>query len=247
MNKILYHGNSSVTGRELKAALHIEGGTDDPGHVDRLIRWGSRANIRYQAGEVLNKLASCNNAGDKKRALEIMKTASMSVPPMVTRFEGELLIGRTDSHMQGRGAFLITSQRDFDLARDHLRCSHFMKYIPTEREYRVHVFKNQIIARSEKRMGDNATSLHIRNFETGWTFHYVDTAPSEVDRIALNAMTALNLDFGAVDIIKSINGNIYVLEVNTAPSLVKENEDGTIERMPAFEIYFRKFQEWLSR
>lgn len=246
MSYIFYHNNSSTTGKELKVALEIDGGSSDPGRQNKLIRWGNRGTIRYQAGAVLNKLEACNNAGNKQRALEIMNREHVSVPPMVNSFDGELLIGRTASHMQGKGAFLITSKRDFDLAKSHLECTHFMRYIPTEREYRVHVFRGQIIAQSEKRMSNNATSLHIRNFETGWVFHYLDGICPELKDIALRAVISLGLDFGAVDIIHSINGNFYVLEVNTAPSLVKEREDGSIDRMPAFDLYVKKFREWLN-
>lgn len=248
MNYIFYHGKSSLTGKELKNALGIEGGTEGPStRPNKIIRWGNRGDLRFNAsGPVLNRKEACNNASNKERALELMARANVSVPPAVTRFDGSLVVGRTDTHMQGSGLFIITCQRDFDLARDHLHCTHFMKYIPTEREYRVHVFRGQIIARSEKRMSDNATSLVVRNFETGWTFHYVDSVSREIDDAALRAMSSLGLDFGAVDVIKSVNGNVYVLEVNTAPSLVKEREDHVIERMPAFDLYVSKMRNWLN-
>lgn len=247
MNYILWHTNSSVTGKELKRVLGIDGGTEElDSRPDKVIRWGSRADLRFNArGAVLNRKEACNNAGNKQRALELMAAAHVNVPPATDRFNGELLIGRTDSHMQGRGAFMITSQRDFDLAKNNLNCSHFMKYIPTDREYRIHVFRNEVIAMSEKRMTDHCTSLHIRNFETGWVFHYLDGIAPEIVTLAKSAVSCLGLDFGAVDIIKSVNSNLYVLEVNTAPSLVKVREDGTIELMPAFQIYVEKFQAWL--
>lgn len=249
MNYIFYHGNSSVTGKELKRVLGIDGGTEGPSsRPEKIIRWGNRGDSRFNAsGAVLNTKSALSNAGNKQRALELMAGAHINVPPAVDRFAGELIIGRTDSHMQGRGAFLITSQRDFDLAKNNLGCSHFMKYIPTKREYRVHVFKGEIIAKSEKRMTDHATSLHIRNYETGWVFHYLDGISPELEHIAKMAVSCLGLDFGAVDIIESINGNLYVLEVNSAPSLVKVVEgEETVEHMPAFNIYVEKMRAWLN-
>lgn len=246
---ILWHNNSSLTGKEIKRVLEIDGGTDGPNsRPDKIIRWGNRADLRFNVnGGVLNKKEACNNASKKQRALELMAAARISVPPFADRFNGELLIGRTDTHMQGRGAFMITSQRDFDLAKNNLGCSHFMKYIPTDREYRIHVFKNEVIAMSEKRMTDHCTCLHIRNFETGWIFHYLDSVSSELNNLAKSAISCLGLDFGAVDIINSVNNNLYVLEVNTAPSLVKVREgSGEVEHMPAFDIYIEHFREWLS-
>lgn len=252
MNYILYHGKSSITGKELKRVLGIDGGTEGPStRPNKIIRWGNRSDLRFNAsGAVLNSKTASNNAANKHRALELMAAAHVTVPPMLNRFGGNLVIGRTDSHMQGKGAFLITSQRDFDLAKNNLHCTHFMAYIPTEREYRVHIFKGEIIAVSEKRMTDHCTSLHIRNFETGWVFHYINDAPANIKDLARAAMSCLGLDFGAVDIIKSVNGNLYVLEVNTAPSLVKEVTNGagvvSIEHMPAFDIYVSKMRAWLN-
>ena len=248
MNYILWHNNSSVTGRELKSVLGIDGGSSLDQRVDKLIRWGNRMDLRFNAsGAVLNSKTALTNGGNKQRALQLMTTANVNVPPAADRFNGELIIGRTDSHMQGSGAFLITSQRDFDLAKNNLGCTHFMKYIPTKREYRVHVFKGEIIAKSEKRMTDRATSLHIRNFETGWVFHYLDNISSEIQNISKAAISCLGLDFGAVDIIESVNGNFYVLEVNSAPSLVKVREGSEeVEHMPAFDIYVNKMRAWLN-
>lgn len=249
MTYLLYHNKSSITGKELKRVLGIDGGTDGPSsRPDRIIRWGNRGELRFNAsvtGGVLNTKTASNNASNKQRALELMAAAYVNVPPMATRFDGEMLIGRTETHMQGNGAFMITSQRDFDLAKNTLGCTHFMAYIPTEREYRIHVFKGNVIAMSEKRMTDHATSLHIRNFETGWVFHYLDNVPGDIKELAKTAVSCLGLDFGACDIIQSISGAFYVLEVNTAPSLIKTREDGTLEPMPAFAIYVEKLRGWI--
>jgi glutathione synthase/RimK-type ligase-like ATP-grasp enzyme len=252
---IFFHNISSLTGKELKKELHIDGGTTGPeSKPNKMIRWGNSAESRYSARDAaLNKKDALNNAADKERALQLMASANVKVPPHATRFEGDLLIGRTSNHTQGSGAFLITSQRDFDLASRNLHCTHFMAYVPTEREYRAHVFRGKVIAMAEKRMGNNATSLHIRNFETGWTFHYFDAIDqnSPECKIAIDAIRALGLDFGGVDIIKSVNGNVYVLEVNTAPSLVKEIKDASgnitsIEHGPAFNTYLANFRAFLN-
>ena len=37
--------------------------------------------------------------------------------------------------------------------------------------------------------------------------------------MGIDAVSALGLDFGAVDIIEDADGKLYVLEVNTAPGL----------------------------
>lgn len=253
MDYIFYHDNSSVTGRALKDALGINGGTAGPeARPARLIRWGNRAESRFNAtGSALNKKNALNDASNKGRSLELLTAAGVNVPPAAERFEGDLLVGRTETHVGGSGFFLITCQRDFDLARNNLHCTHFMAYIPTQREYRIHVFRGAVIGGAEKLMGNDATSLHIRNVATGWTFRYnnIDRIPRETERVAVEAVVALGLDFGAVDIIKSVNNNLYVLEVNTAPSLVKPVEGGArreVEHGPVFDAYVEAFRTWLN-
>jgi len=250
-NGIIYHNISSKTGKELKRVLNVGGGIEiGDSRFNKLIRWGNSNAIRYQAGSVLNKKDALNLCADKQRALQVMTSAGVRVPPVANRFDGEILIGRTANHTQGKGLFVIASQRDFDLAKNNLHCTHFMSYIPTEREYRVHVFQGAVIATAEKRMSDHATSLHVRNYETGWVFKYLESCPTDISNTAISATRSLGIDFGAVDVIKSINGNIYVLEINTAPSLIKEGTDEddntTVEHGPAFDIYVRKFQQWFN-
>ena len=250
---IFYHANSSLTGKELKRVLGISGGTEGPGErPHRLIRWGNRADVRFNAaGAVLNKKSALNDASNKGRCLELLTGAGVSTPPAADRFDGDLLVGRTETHVGGSGFFLITTQRDFDLARQHLGCTHFMLYIPTQRVYRVHVFNGRVIGAGEKLMATDGTctSLHIRNVSTGWTFRYnnIDRIPREVERTASDAISCLGLDFGAVDIIKSTNNNLYVLEVNTAPSLVKQVEErrNQVEHGPMFDAYVDAFTNWL--
>ena len=250
MDYIFYHDNSSVTGRELKRQLNIEGGTNGPQQRPRnLIRWGNRADVRFNAqGACLNRKSALNDASNKGRCLELLTAAHISTPPAATQFAGELLVGRTETHVGGSGFYLVTSQRDFQLAQ-RLGCTHFMSYIPTDREYRVHVFKGQVLGAGEKLMGDAATSLHIRNVSTGWSFRYnnIERIPRDTERIAVDAVSALGLDFGAVDIIKSVGGNLYVLEVNTAPSLVKpvEGNQRDAEHGPMFQAYVDAFSRWI--
>ena len=254
MDYLFYHDNSSVTGRELVRQLGISGGTNGPDRrPQRIIRWGNRGDMRFNAvGGVLNRKSALNDASNKGRCLELLTNAGVNTPPAADRFNGELLVGRTEAHVGGSGFFLISSQRDFDLARQHLHCTHFMAYIPTQREYRVHVFNGAVIGAGEKLMDtQNCTSLHIRNVGTGWTFRYnnIDRIPRDVERVGVDAVRALGLDFGAVDVLKSINDNFYVLEVNTAPSLVKPVEGGArreVEHGPMFNEYLGAFRTWLE-
>ena len=98
-------------------------------------------------------------------------------------------------------------------------------------EYRVHVFKGQIIdVVQKKKLSTEQRELrgigcdvnpYIRNHENGYIFARGDiNYPDSVKTVALNAIEDLQLDFGAVDVVVSgYSGGAFALEVNTAPGL----------------------------
>ena len=104
-------------------------------------------------------------------------------------------------------------------------------------EYRVHVFKGQVIdVVQKKRLSTEQRELrgigdvnpYIRNHENGYIFARGDISyPNSVETVALNAIEDLQLDFGAVDVVVSgYSGGAFVLEVNSAPGL----EGTTVEK-----------------
>lgn len=111
-------------------------------------------------------------------------------------------------------------------------CQLFTQGITGHRhEWRVHVFNGQAILSQLKmrRSGfqeiGGYTSL-VRNHGAGYVYgvnYPREDHPelAQVEQVAVDAVTALGLDFGAVDLIqkKQHGREIYVLEVNTAPGL----------------------------
>lgn len=99
------------------------------------------------------------------------------------------------------------------------------------KEWRIHVVDGQVILSQlkQRRQGfqdnENYTSL-VRNVEAGWiysvNFNRTENAECTViEQLAIQAIQAIGLDFGAVDIVSKGNTG-YVLEVNTAPGLSDE-------------------------
>ena len=99
-------------------------------------------------------------------------------------------------------------------------------------EYRVHVFKGQVILSQTKRRRSGFTEGNslIRNKANGWvyTISGEPEVPQIVKTLALQAVASLGLDFGAVDIVTSGPEYCKVLEVNTAPGI--DDESTTLER-----------------
>jgi glutathione synthase/RimK-type ligase-like ATP-grasp enzyme len=64
-------------------------------------------------------------------------------------------------------------------------------------------------------------NMLIRSNRRGWKFDTVanNNLPANLSTVAVNALNALGLHFGAVDCCVDYNNNIYILEVNTGPGL----------------------------
>lgn len=109
-------------------------------------------------------------------------------------------------------------------------------------EYRVHVFGGEVILYQKKSRrvdedGNVATpdgeEADVRNLASNWVYRTGNLRRLErVEQLAIDAVQALGLDFGAVDIIKDEEGNVLVLEVNSAAGL------GNTETLEAYTRAF---------
>lgn len=240
---LLYHDSTDETGQELGEHLGVEHGTSVPAEsYDTVIRWGSRRRCPSTVGNVINESGAIRQANKKYSALEQLDDAGINVPrhttdrndlgPSESDYITYPALGRASSHARGEDIELILQWRDIYLTDNH----HFVDYIPTKMEYRMHVFDGEVVKVHEKRKRREADNHpYIRNNETGYVF--LNPREEEPDHsLAINAVETLGLDFGAVDVIRAEeSGEEYVLEVNTAPSLGENN----LERYcQAFERIF---------
>lgn len=225
---LLYHAASHVTGQRLGDYLGVPHGRDaGDDRYDYLLRWGSRSSVRYTPRETtINTQSSLRSNADKLEAMRAMDNAGINVPEYVEDRDrisetfGYPALGRAESHARGEDINLIMQWRDAYLTDGN---DYFVEYIPTELEYRMHVVDGEVIKVHEKRLRSEADNHpFIRNSETGWVFvEPRDETPP--DSLAIDAVGCMGLDFGAVDVIRAEDGEHYVLEVNTAPSLDEAN------------------------
>lgn len=98
----------------------------------------------------------------------------------------------------------------------------YTKFVKKDKEYRVHVFRDEVIdfTLKRKRAGHEGGVSGIRNHANGWVFTRQGVELPERIRItAIQAVKSLGLDFGAMDICLDTEGNPVAFEVNTAPGL----------------------------
>ena len=107
----------------------------------------------------------------------------------------------------------------------------FSSYIPTKTEYRVWVYRGECLDVYEKVMNRPDSYKYIgRNFRNGFDFEPC-VKPKDAVSQGVQAIHALGLDFGAVDMLRGEDGKIYVLEVNTAPGVIKSGAQKTLAKL----------------
>jgi glutathione synthase/RimK-type ligase-like ATP-grasp enzyme len=221
-----------------------------PRHDDVVINWGrSKAFPRQWAGRgwLFNDPAKVAIAADKLKTFEVLSAAGIKIPKFTTDPEvakrwarKRIVFGRRLLRSSsGRGIEIYKRPEDVSDS-----CRLYVRYVPKRDEYRVHVFRGTVIdvqkkmRRSGVFTGDPDLRNMVRNYDNGWVFGRAGIAPPEdVITQATNAVAAIGLDFGAVDVGWTENiQQATVFEVNTAPGLVGT----TLER------YIRAFRRMIG-
>ena len=192
-----------------------------------VISWGSTPNhlVNNAAFKGLNAPIAVLKACNKLTSFQLLKESMVSVPCFTTDIEvakgwiadEEVVVCRKllRSH-SGKGIVIASKVEELVVA------PLYVKYFKKSHEYRWHVFNGKVIDAVKKRKKNDAANYnkYIRVHGNGWVFCRNDIVLSEgLKSLAINAVKALGLDFGAVDIVSKSDGEAKVLEVNTAPSL----------------------------
>ena len=145
--------------------------------------------------------------------------------------EGHTVFGRKYLNAScGRGIVVMESPADMELLPV------YTKYKKKKREFRVHVFKNQVVSVVEKRKrkefaGERDTK--VRNLANGYVFcQTVENEPEGLRALALQAAQVSPSDFRGVDIgYNQLKDELFVIEVNSAPGIEGTNVDKYLEAM----------------
>lgn len=197
-----------------------------------IINWGcSTADNRVSDScNIINKPEAVRKTSNKLSTLFSLKDRVLVPPFTENRSEARLMASRgivvartiLNGH-SGQGIQIIPKGSE-DIPDAPL----YVQYIKKKKEFRVHVFDNEVIFVQEKRrrrdIPDDQVNWQIRNHSNGFIFAHNDLEYDDVMlSSSIDAVNALGLDFGAVDIIYNQRENkYYVLEVNTAPGLTGE-------------------------
>lgn len=187
---------------------------------DTVINWGTTP-----AQNALNSPAAVKTAANKLFTFQLYAgldvptvpwTANEAVAKEWLAAGCTVMARQTLTGHSGAGIIILETGGDF------VSAPLYTKYIFKVKEYRVHATRFDAFDTQQK-VRDKAVEpkcWKVRSHQNGFIFQRNNIVDSdERNALAVNAVKVLGLDFGAVDIVEDKKGQLYVLEVNTAPGL----------------------------
>lgn len=211
-----------------------------------ILRWGNSMSIDTGNSIVYNSAAAVSKASNKKETRIILNRKGVAVPKIIddSIAMGDLtypIIARPSHHAKGRNFVVLNNQDEFV---SHFRVNsprgwYYSEYINKVKEYRVHCAHGRILNFLEKPNPNNG-SLAWNRAGNGSVFTNVnwDSYDGRVALECLKAVKALGLDFAGVDVMIDSEGNPYILELNTGPTL--NSSEYSMTR-------YAKYFDWLAK
>lgn len=198
--------------------------------ADIVINWGS-STAPAHARIGINSPDNVAVAVSKQRTFDKLRASGVTVPDSTRSFEvarewnkNFRILGRDADHGRAGNGITVYDKKSPEIKHHQF----YVKYWRKQREFRIHVFNGRVIFEQEKLQKDGAResdgySKYIRSHERGWVFafkHLHDNpTPPAVRDMAVAAVRALGLSFGACDMGWNEKDGPCVFEVNTAPGI----------------------------
>ena len=200
---------------------------------------------RARGVTILNKPSAVARSVDKITCLNILQEAGVPClesttirnTALVWQRQGfNVVVRHTTTGKQGQGVELVGGRQEIPEAPLYTK-----EYTKTH-EFRVHVFKGEVIDLVQKKrmgkkklakLGLEQADTFLRNHKKGYTFAHNDLICDELggnngreflERISLDAVAAIGLDYCGVDVLARYNANgsfidAVICETNSAPGM----------------------------
>jgi len=181
-----------------------------------------RLGIKY--GNSVDKLYQYN--WFKEQGLSALEFTTNQEQVFTWLTDGNTVFGRRYLNSScGKGIVVATPEMPVG---EWMGCPVYTLYKKKKREFRVHVFKDQVVSVTEKkrRKGfDGQRDTKIRNLANGYVFvQGVSGEPEGLRELAIAAAQVSLSDFRGVDIgFNEKNNDLFVIEVNSAPGIQGTN------------------------
>lgn len=209
----------------------------------RVGREGARGVVCYGVSYTGNLPSLNAKAGGRTKLAELerLNTSGILTPPPFV-FQGGRLVpvgghhaaatfpmfGRKLQHREGKDIMPVFQEEDIPL-RVAAGARFFTNYVPRETEYRVWTYRRMHLATYVKVMRHPEQYRFMGcSFRNGYAFELVNSenVPRGAVEAAAASVSAIGLDFGAVDILKGKDGRFYVLEINSAAGVEGPGRQG---------------------
>lgn len=231
-----------------------------PNHL--IINWGNNSTgqpwfNREVRENTLNRPDHVYTATNKLNTHRVFQIHGIPTPDMTRsnreankwlQEEGLIVLGRDLTRGSGGRGITVYHPDENEMVGEH---RYYTRYIKKRREFRLHVgydsfpsqgqpqvfFVQEKKRRARENRNEEQYDSRIRNYSNEWIFAHNDLEeiPSSVYQVAREALRALRLDFGAVDVIyNSYQAAAYVLEVNTACGMEGETLNRYVEHFNQF-------------
>lgn len=229
-------------------ALHSDGLLEvyrnDDAHIpagDIVFRWGCTSNLPGRP-TIINQARAIHWVGDKKTSR--LRFANEGLAPRSSGTWQEWVrdhntypvIVRPKVHAQGRHLWKANNQNElFHICEGRAEEYYVSEYIQKEAEYRVFVAQGRAVWVARKTPGNPEDIAW--NVARGGRFDNVRWGewPLGVVDVAIRAFNLTELDFGGVDVM--VRGEeVYVLEINSAPSQTSEYRQTCVGKVFAWII-----------
>lgn len=198
------------------------------GH-DTLIRWGCTSEVPIR--NVINTTAAIHQVNDKLGFRRTLNEAGLCPQTWFNvndypfmQWPADILragvVVRPSRHAQGRRLHVANNEGDLRAFCGRYPGGYYIsKLINKVAEYRVFVVQGRAVAVAQKTPGNPQDVAW--NVARGGRFDNVhwDNWPLKAVKTSIEAFNLSQLDFGGVDVMVDAEGNCYVLEINSAPSL----------------------------
>lgn len=173
-------------------------------------RYGWTGVIRKGQENIGNSPRAIALAANKYEARKILLAAGISCPKISGRRDDVTIV----RPLRTRGGRSFSWHMGYETKSG----TWAQEFIDKEREYRAHCYDGALLYVQEKEGPREFKGPW--NHSQGYTFRVLGRSEvsNALRKIAIEAVKALSLVYGAVDIIEEEN-KLYVLEVNTAPAL----------------------------
>lgn len=196
---------------------------------------GAKATVCYGSDVETKPNLNAQCGLDKITRMNLMKKAGVSTVPW---FSGTKIPANTQYPLLARKAsgfggtdIIPVFQPDEVKWRVAAGWDWFSSYVPVKRELRVWIFRGIHLDTYEKTMQRPTDFKYIgRNFRNGFDFSPADKHEGAFKE-ANKALRCLGLDFGAVDLLIGQDDKVYILEVNTAPGVIKSKSKPTLVKL----------------